>query len=86
MDMIVCSQCGAEITGKGIHFRSRHFCSDECCEEFEAAVVAKGEPDPLELASEATGDSVEEDLGYRNDSVEADDILDDDFDIRPEDF
>jgi hypothetical protein len=90
MDIIVCSQCGLEIEGKGIHFRKRHFCSDECCEEFEAVAVEGGEPDDLDLTVDDDDldddDLDDDDLGYRGDSDDDDDFLDDDFDIRPEDF
>lgn len=87
MDFSVCSQCGIEIEGKGIHFRDRVFCSDECCEEFEEEFVTRGEPDIDDLDEDLTEDFDGEDLGYRDgDEEEKDDFLDDDFAINPEDF
>ncbi len=44
MDFNACAQCGTEIEGQGIHFRGRNFCSDECCEEYEAEFADKDEP------------------------------------------
>jgi hypothetical protein len=87
MEFSVCSQCGSEIEGKGIHFRDRSFCSDECCDEFEEEFVASGEPDLDELEEDIDEDFDDDDLGYDNgDSDSDDDFLDDDFDIKPEDF
>lgn len=87
MDFSVCSQCDIEIEGKGIHFRGRVFCCDECCEEFEVEFAASGEPEPVELEEEIDPDFADEDLGYDHGSDDDDDVfLDDDFDIKPEDF
>jgi len=87
MDFNVCAQCGAEIESKGIHFRKNFFCSDECCEEFEAEFAKKIEPviDELDDANLELDD--DDTLGYRDDDDEdEDDPLDDDFDIDPDSF
>lgn len=83
MDFNVCTQCGVDIENKGIHFRNNVFCSDECCEEFEAEMADKSEPVIDELVDD---DLVpDDDLGYRDDDDDVD-PLDDDFDIDPDDF
>ncbi len=78
MDFEVCAQCGREIEGLGILFQGRHFCSDECCEEFEELLLVNGEPDPGELELQGIED-LDEGL---EDGLEADPDLDDleDFD------
>lgn len=90
MDLSVCSQCGTEIEGKGIHFRDRVFCSDECCDEFEEQFVDSGEPDmdDLELEDDIDEDFEEDDLGYDSPRRRSDDddFLDDDYEISPDDF
>ena len=85
MDFNVCAQCGAEIESKGIHFRSKVFCSDECCEVFEAAAAEKIEPVIDELVDDDLVPDEDEALGYRDGDDDAD-PLDDDFDINPGDF
>ncbi len=88
-DYSVCNQCGAEIEEKGIHFRDHVFCSDECCEEYEAEFQDKDEPELEELADdEEADDDLENELGYqkKDEYGEDTDSLDDDFDINPEDF
>jgi hypothetical protein len=87
MDFSVCAQCGVEIENKGIHFRNHVFCSDECCEEYEAEFADKDEPIMDELMDDnLVPDDLDDDLGYRDEDL--DDTLDDDddFDIKPEDF
>ena len=86
MDFSVCAQCGIEIEGKGIHFRDQVFCSDECCEEFEDEFSASGEPELEELDEDLESDFSEEDLGYSDEDDSQDEYLDDDYDIKPEDF
>lgn len=90
MDIIVCSQCGAEIVGKGIHFRSRHFCSDECCDEFDTVLVEGSEPGDMDLAAADIDDDLDEDLGYRSEGDRNGDgdgeFPDDEFEIKPGDF
>ncbi|MEN8007306.1 MAG: hypothetical protein ABFS42_09850 [Candidatus Krumholzibacteriota bacterium] len=88
MDFSACTQCGVDIESKGIHFRNKVFCSDECCEEYEAEFADKDEPVIDELVDEDLGpDDLEDDLGYRgDDDDDGDGPLDDDFDIKPEDF
>jgi hypothetical protein len=89
MDFSVCAQCGAEIESKGIHFRNHVFCSDECCEEYEAEFADKDEPVIGELLDDGHDpeDIDENDLGYREDGLdESLDDNDDDFDIKLEDF
>ena len=89
MEFKSCAQCGTEIEGKGISFRSHAFCSDECCEEFEAEFAAKGGPDDDDLDEDDFDEDFDEDdfdedfeeeddLGYRDD----DDMDDDDDDYK----
>ena len=86
MDFSVCTQCGVEIESKGIHFRNHVFCSDECCEEYEAEFADKDEPVIDELIDEdPESEDTDENLGYRDDD-DSDPHDDDDFDIKPEDF
>lgn len=88
-DYSVCNQCGVEIEEKGIHFRNHVFCSDSCCEEFEKEFQEKDEPELKELKeTDDTEEDFESDLGYleKDDYGEDKDPLDDDFDIKPEDF
>jgi len=86
MDFSVCAQCGVEIESKGIHFRNHVFCSDECCEDYEAEFADKDEPAIDELVDEdLESDDIDEDLGYRHDETEVS-LGDDDFNIQPEDF
>ena len=86
MEFTACCQCGKEIEGKGIHFRGRSFCGDECCEEFEAEFAEGSEPDAMDLSGDGTAEDLDDDLGYRDGPVEEEDALDDDFDIKPDDF
>jgi hypothetical protein len=87
MDFNTCAQCGVEIDGQGIHYRGRSFCSDECCEEFEADFAADDEPDEAALSADDVDDLDDDDLGYRNgDDVEDEYDDDDDYEIKPEDF
>jgi len=89
MDFTVCTQCGVEIESKGIHFRGHVFCSDECCEEYEAEFADKDEPVIDELMKDDLGsEELDDNLGYRDgdDSGSLDDDEDDEFDIKPEDF
>ena len=87
MDFTVCTQCGVEIESKGIHFRGHVFCSDECCEEYEADFADKDEPVIDELMKDDLGsEELDDNLGYR-DGDESDSLdEDDEFDIKPEDF
>ncbi len=89
-DYSTCHQCGAEIEEKGIHFRNHIFCCDECCEDYEKDFQDKDEPELEELEdSEDSSEEFGDDLGYRDkDDFEDDEVdpLDDDFDIKPEDF
>jgi hypothetical protein len=90
MEITQCTYCGIEIEGKGIQFRGKAFCGDECCEEFEAEFIARGEPKLDELAEDELDDVDFEDdgLGF----VEEVDVVskefgdDDDFAINPDDF
>ncbi len=94
MDFSVCNQCGKEIEGKGIQFRSKCFCCDECCDIFEENLVAVDEPgfDDLENDSleEMDDETDDEGLGYDIDPTEEktrDPLGDDDeFEIDPDDF
>jgi len=91
MDFSICTQCGVEIENKGIHFRNRVFCSDECCEDFEAEFADKDGPviDELlddDLDPDDLEDIDEDSIDFDDDDEDIDDSLDDDFDIRLEDF
>lgn len=88
MDFSVCAQCGVEIESKGIHFRNHVFCSDECCEEYEAEFAEKVEPVLEELVDgDPESEDLDDDLGYRDDDdSDALDDDDDDFDFKIEDF
>lgn len=89
MELNVCAQCGVEIESKGIHFRGKIFCGDECCEEFEAELVDKGGPEMEDFADDDfEPEDLGDELGYRN-GDDDDDLLDDDDDdykIEPDDF
>jgi hypothetical protein len=77
MEFKSCAKCGMEIEGKGITFRGNVFCTDECCEEFEAEFAVKGGPDEDDLdeddfdedfdEDDFDEDDDEDDLGYRDD-------------------
>ena len=89
MEINACAQCGAEIESKGIHFRGKTFCSDECCEEFETELVDRGGPEMGDLDDDFDPDDLGDELGYRNGDDDDDDLLDDDDDdykIDPDDF
>ena len=88
MDFSVCAQCGVEIENKGIHFRNHVFCSDECCEDYEAVFADKDEPVIDELLDDdlVTADLDDEDLGYRGDDLDESLDDDDEFNIKLEDF
>lgn len=89
MEFNACAQCGIEIESKGIHYRSRVFCGDECCEDFESRMADKGEPKLDELENDDLDpEDLDEDLGYL-DGDDDDELLDDDdddFKIELEDF
>ena len=87
MELTACAQCGMDIESKGIHFRGRTFCSDECCEEFDTRLVDKEDPD-LDDLDDFDPDDLGEELGYRDGDDDDDDLLDDDddFKIDPDDF
>ena len=96
MDFNICIQCGIEIESKGIQFRGKSFCSDECCELFEEKfdkVVGPGfdDLDDDELELDDLDEDIEEDgLGYDDDPslVKSRSPLDDDddYEIDPDDF
>ncbi len=89
MDFNVCEHCGAEIEGKGIHYQGHNFCSDECCEEFDAEVVSNTEPGDKDLVEDLEDDlEDDESLGYqdKDHTPDNDDPLDEDYEIREEDF
>ncbi len=88
MEFNSCAQCGAEIEAQGIHYRGRNFCSDECCEEFAAALESKVEPAEADLAEDdADDDALDDDLGYRDgDDFAEDDDTGDEFEIKADDF
>ncbi len=87
-DYSVCAQCGVDIEDSGIQFRGHVFCSDECCEEYEMDFQEKDEPEIEEFdpEDEDIEEFDEDDLGYSDKEDYDEDLDDDDFDIRPEDF
>ena len=95
MDFSTCVRCGTEIEGKGIHFRGKTFCGDECCEEYEAEHVAKGEPGADDLTDKNVADENLEELDLGDDRLGYQDEEDaetskfdeeDDYNIKPDDF
>ena len=88
MDFSVCAKCGVEIASKGIHFRNHVFCSDECCEEYDAEFAEKGEPVIDELLDDdlLSDDLDDDELGFRDGDLEDNLDEDDDFHIKLEDF
>lgn len=87
MESNVCSRCGHEIEGRGIQFRRRQFCSDECCEEFEAEVVDRSGPAPGELDADLLDvDLPPGGLGYQDEEDDFPLDPDDDFLLDPDDF
>ena len=84
MDFKVCVQCEKEIEGKGILFRNKYFCSDECCEEFEDLYQKDGEPGPKELEGEEA-EEIEDLEDLENLDLDASDNLDD-LDLDDDDF
>ncbi len=98
MKPIICVQCEGEIEGKPVTYRGRAFCSEECCEDYDA-FAAKGGPaeddldddfdDDLDddLDEDLDDDDLDDDdLGYKDDDDDFDFDGDDDFDIRPDDY
>lgn len=91
MDIEVCAQCGGEIESKGVRFRDRVFCSDECCDEFEEELSAQDglEMEDLDELDDLGEDDLmsdsDQDLGYRSDEDDLDDF-DDDFVVDDDDF
>jgi len=85
MEFSRCAQCGTEIKGQGIHYRGHGFCSDKCCDEFDAEITSSSEPDETDLSSDDM-DDMDDNLGYRNDDDSKDEYDEDEFAIKPEDF
>ena len=77
MELLTCTQCGAEIDGEGIRHRRRLFCSDECCETFEDGFLDHGGPDAEDLAEEDDDDLFDEDDLL--DDGDEDDVLEDEL-------
>ena len=82
MDFKVCAQCGKEIEEQGVLFKRQNFCGDECCEEFEALMLAVEEPALADLHEDAALD--DDDLDVSDDLENLDGLdenldLDDDF-------
>ncbi len=73
-----CEYCGADIEDTSVEYRGHFFCSDECCDEYEAHQVANGEPDPDELDDEDLKDIEIEEMKFAVDSDLDADYDDDD--------
>lgn len=93
MDFSVCYQCGIEIEGKGIPYRGCLFCSDGCCEEFTDKLATSGKLELDDLDEDLDVDDLDavdldvDELDFPDDGPKkGDSLLDDDFDINPEDF
>lgn len=71
-----CAQCGATIEGKGIRYRDRTFCGDECLDEFEASFAGRDDLDPDEFDA-----GFDDDIDFVEDDVDGDE-----FKIDPDDF
>jgi len=82
MDFKVCAQCGGEIEGQGVLFKKKHFCCDECCEEFEDLLLVGNGPDPVDLD---LGDDVDIEDESMDDSADLED-LDEDLDLDLDDL
>ena len=88
MEFTKCAQCGVEIEARGIQFRGKAFCGDECCEKFDEAFADGGSPD-LDDFDDGLDDEDfdEEDLGIPDESIAVKHrVDDDDFEIDPDDF
>ncbi len=88
-DYIECTQCGGDIEETGIQYRGKFFCSDDCCEQYEQDFLDKDEPLIDELAADDADDDDDlgdiENIGFE-DNDDEEDLLDDDYNIKPEDF
>jgi len=90
MELTQCAQCGVEIEIKGIQFRGKTFCGDECCEKFDAAFTNGGTPGVEDLDDGLDDEDFDEEkLGYQDEDEDEtvkhrDD--DDSFEIDPNDF
>ena len=84
---VICFQCGIEIEeGTGIRHRSRLFCSDECCDQFEEEFAAAGEPGVAELETE---ELLAGDLDLDLDEIDLDADIEtenDDLDLPPDEL
>jgi hypothetical protein len=88
MNLKQCAQCGVGIEIKGIQFRGKTFCGDECCEKFDASFADGGAPG-LDDFDDGLDDEDfdEDDLGIKDVVVVAKNRdNDDDFEIDPNDF
>jgi len=78
MNVDHCTWCGAEITAEGVGYKSRLFCSDECCEEYQNDLEKNGEPNPEELEKDFIVEDLES-FDYGDDGEISDD--DEDLDL-----
>ena len=90
MEVTQCAQCGVEIETKGIQFRGKTFCGDECCEKFDASLADGGAPGVDDFDDGLDDEDFDEEkLGYQDegeDDAVKDRDDDDDFEIDPGDF
>lgn len=92
MELTQCAQCGVEIETKGIQFRGKTFCGDECCEKFDADFADGGGPGVDDFDDGLDDEDFDEkNLGYQGEDEEEDEAVkhrddDDEFEIDPNDF
>lgn len=88
MEFTQCAQCGVDIETKGIQFRGKAFCGDECCQKFDEKFADGGKPGVDDFDDGLDDEDFDEDDTEYQDEGEAvkhrDD--DDDFEIGPDDF
>ncbi len=88
MEFTKCAQCGVEIETRGIQFRGKTFCGDECCQKFDENFADGGKPGVDDFDDGLDDEDFDEDLGYQDeDDLESkSQDSDDDFEINPDDF
>ncbi len=73
-----CAHCGDEVGESGVEYKSRFFCSDECCEEYEDNLITNGEPDAKDLTEAGLEDVDFADIDF-DDGEEIDEELESDY-------
>jgi hypothetical protein len=88
MEFTQCAQCGVDIEIKGIQFRGKAFCGDECCQKFDEKFADGVKPGVDDFDDGLDDEDFDEDdIEYQDEGEVAkhrDD--DDDFEIGPDDF